>query len=233
MKKAEKRGLTNVEMIVAVTIFVFSIVLVVYYITFVGFRQEPPEIFLATLERSLRNETEISYNVTTLGIDAEGDCFKIPLHSSISGEEKNVSLGAGVYFNISGGHLIINKSGQFVIWSFPLEVGSDDNRLGACTNIVELTKGKYNYSIAYQDKVFIFEKLSWLKNNYQNFKTKYNLQKDFTINVTSSSGPLVSIVAPTKPLEAPVKAKQFPATIMSGVGGTLNVFDVTINMMVW
>lgn len=229
MNREKKRGLTNIEMIVAVTIFVFSIVLVVYYITFVGFRQEPSEIFLTSLERSLRNETEVSYNVTAISIASDGDCFKIRLHSSISSEEENVLIG--VPFNISGGNLFVDNQGQFLIRSFPIRVSSE--RLGSCSNIAELEEGQgYNYSIAYQDSVFVYGKLRWLRDNYQSFKNKYQLQRDFSINITdkTSGSLLMSIAAPTKALEVPIKAKQFHATVIQEHG---YISEVIINMQVW
>lgn len=232
----EKRGITNVDMIVAVTIFIFSIVLVVYYITFVGFRQEPSEIFLTTLEKSLRNETEVSSNVTSLTVDGSGECFKIPRHSSISNDESSVFIqdaaGTGVLFNLSAGGILIRNPGtmrgSLKIYSFSSNV-IDSERLGSCNTIVDLVKGQgYNYSVTYQDYIFVYDNLT--KIDYKAFKEKYNLQKDFAINITTKDGKTLTIIAPTKALEVPIRAKQIPVKLIYKDG---TIFYALLNMQVW
>lgn len=232
-----KRGITNVEMIVAVTIFVFAIVLVVYYITFVGFRQEPSEVFLTTLEKSLRNKTEITYNITYLSIagSGPGDCFKIQRHSDISEDENKVLLikdNNNVPFNINKNNLLIRNPGLFSIYSFSVDIISP-NHIN-CDDPVELTKGQgYNYSITYQDRVFVLDKLFAL--DYKNFKEKYKLQKDFAINITyydAINKQFVSVfylAAPTKALEVPIKAKQIPIKYTKDE----EIHDAFLNMQVW
>jgi len=222
----KNKAVTNVEMIVAATIFIFSVVLATYYITFVYLGDSSLEIFLSILEKNLRNEVEVSYNLSYLNISYVGseNCFNISLISSIAKEEKNVTIkdgnGNDVPFNISDGYLLIHSEGFFAVYSFPIHVNS--RRLETCSPIA-LTKEFYNYSLAYQEKIFSYEKLSKLK--YDEFKAKYNFQKDFLINLDDIT------IGTAKPLQVVVKAKQVPVKYINESEGKIK--EALLNMQVW
>ncbi|MGB9708218.1 MAG: hypothetical protein ACPLXC_02760 [Candidatus Pacearchaeota archaeon] len=238
--KKEKRGITNIEMIVAVTIFIFSVILVIYYITFVGLRQEPAEIFLATLEKALRNETEVTYNITYLetygGSQGMGDCINVSRHLSIV-DVLNVSIiehsqNSRVNFNVTSDWLLINNSGSsshtFEIYAFPYKINANDEL--NCNNIISLVEGQgYNYSIVSEGKVFVYDKLSNL--DYKTFKERWNMQKDFYISVMNATGTaLFAIGTPASILGVPVRASQFKAKMIFPIG---NINDIMINLQVW
>ncbi len=229
-----KRGITNIEMIVAVTIFIFSVILVVYYITFVGFRQEPAEIFLATLEKNLRNETEVAYNMTYLKAAGSGaDCINVSRHSSII-DVHNVSIIKGeslVDFDVRGSWLILDSSpsqNEFVIYAFQYPVTS--NHELDCSSIDNLTEGQeYNYSILSEGKMFVNDTLYNL--DYKNFKNKWKMQKDFYISVMDASGTaLFTKGTSANILGVPVRASQFKSKMIYSNG---NINDIIINLQVW
>ena len=223
-----KRGITNIEMIIATTIFVFAVILVVYYISFIGLRDKPPEVFLNTLEQKFRGECEVEYNVTPLYPQGAG-CIKIDKHFTII-EEKNTTIlkesGNALDFKISGDDLLVKNPGNAValIYAFPYNVTKNIQLTGDCQQTGD-------YGITSQGRIFVLEKLVNLKSQpYGSWKGVWKLQRDFIINVSKIDGTEIVVLNHTKALEVPVLAKQFPIKIIDEDG---NIFDASVNLQVW
>lgn len=234
-KEINKKGITNIEMIVAATLFIFSVVIVIYYLNFVGIKEEPSDVFLNSLEQKLRNESEINYKIIYLKVSQTNGCFNVSKHADMSNNE-NFSFisanGESRKFNVSNEWLLIeptNGENNYVIYSFPFNVTKSD-RLFSQSPCTSLIKGQdYNYSISYQDKIFVFENITALGNNYNELKAKWGFQKDFAINITDGSNVLFNISG-TKALQVPVKAKQFPIKVINKTG---MIFDAFVNLQIW
>ncbi|MCX8194142.1 MAG: hypothetical protein N3G19_02145 [Candidatus Pacearchaeota archaeon] len=232
MEKRGKKAITNIEMIIATTIFIFSIIVIVYYINFIGIQREPSEALLDIIEKNLREETEVSYNLTYLVISSSAPCFNITKHSSIIEENKTfIKETTTVYFNATTDRLLIEGEGQqnhiFAIYTFPFNIVNLYQFIPS--NCPELDEKDYNYSITYEDKIFVYENLIQLLTiPYNDLKQQWNFKEDFSINL-SVTGQNWS-VSGTKPLQASVKARQFSIKIINRTG---NIFEGIVNIQVW
>ncbi|MEM2954809.1 MAG: hypothetical protein QW625_02580 [Candidatus Nanoarchaeia archaeon] len=233
-----KKGITNIEMITAATIFIFCVVIVIYYISFIGLREEPSNIFLDILEQNLRNESEISYKTIYLAVNSQGaaDCFNVSVHSDMSQDKLNNFItenGAAVAFDVQEEWFLINnhnnqQSHNFTIYSFPFNVTAFITP--SPSDCMHLIKGQhYNYSISYEDKIFVYENLTKWFNDYKGLKDKWKFSRDFIINVTYGSSSF-SIGAPMKAIEAPIKARTLSIKMIDESGA---IFDAIINLQVW
>ncbi|MEM4152558.1 MAG: hypothetical protein QXK80_00335 [Candidatus Pacearchaeota archaeon] len=229
------KGVTNVEMIIAATFFIFSIVIVIYYINFIGIEREPSDIFLDIIEKNLREKSEVNYNLTYLIINPsiQTGCFNISKHSSII-KENNVFIkeenGHKVDFNATTDRLLIRNGGQihnYFIYTFPFNVVAIDQFTPSTCN--ELADSDYNYSITYEDKIFVYENLTDLfETPYNELKQQLQFKEDFLINL-SAAGQSLS-VGGIKPLQTSVKARQFQIKIINKTG---DIFEGIINIQVW
>lgn len=235
-KRGAARGVTNIEMIIAMTLFIFSIVLVIYYINFIGIEREPSDILLDLIEKNLREETEISYNLTYLVINYSDSalCFNITKHSSII-EENNTFIKEAeiVFFNITDNRLLISNSGgqlkHYSIYTFPFSVVVLNPFNPQSCSV--LSEEAYNYSISYQDKIFVYENLTQLLvEDYDSLKESWNFKEDFSINLSITVTGQSLGVSGVKPLQAAVKARQFSIKIINKIG---DMFDGIVNIQVW
>lgn len=237
----DKKGITNIEMIIAATIFIFCVVIVIYYVSFIGLHEEPSNILFNSLEQKLRNESEINYKTIYLTVSSSTSnrCFNISLHADMSPEENFNFIrenGRAVKFNVSenGEWLLVSQEANqnsYFIYSFPFNV-TKPHRLEnvVCTS---LAKGQgYNYSVTYQDKIFVYENLTGLgKYSYGELKKRWKFQKDFSINVTNAeTNEIIFSIGGIKALQTQVKAKQFPIRLINESGA---IFDGIINLQVW
>jgi len=232
-----KRGISNVEMIIAATIFIFSIVLVIYYINLVGLRPQTQNVFLDTLEQGIRERAEISYNIIYLSISYNANCFNISPHSSMDDNENFSFIKAqnAVNFRISDKRLFIenpHSQGHYTIYSFPFNVTYShtfDPR-----DCINLTKGQeYNYSIPYQDKIFVYDKIHELNQSYYfhyyTLKNEMGLNNtDFAITVFNSTDTLFNMTR-FKP-QVQISAKEFPIKIIKDSG---EISEAVVNIQVW
>ncbi len=235
--KTNKRAMTNIEMIIAMTIFIFSVVLVIYYISFIGLRQEPSEAFLDALEREFRDDAEVSYNVTYLKITAEISelCFNLPLHSDFPNDKTLMFIESGgnpVDFDIDGGLSVEKKDdNNYKIYSFPFEITT--NQGDSPSGCADLTEGDYEYGVPISDKIFaennFIELSDPLEFPYGSLKNHWNFQKDFAINVSNPKGNVFN-VSGVKPPQVAVKARQFPIRFMDTEGA---IIGANVNIQVW
>lgn len=242
-----KRGITNIEMIIAATLFIFSVVIVIYYISFISIREEPADLFLSALEQKLRDESEINCRQIYLTVSNQpAACFNISLHSDMASNEnfsliKDIEGGTGtaVRFNVSGDRLLLEKkeSSQgllhYVIYSF----SSDVTKTARLSNVLctLLSEGAgYNYSISREIRVFAKANLIELSSyNYNDLKKRWEFSKDFAINITNSSDHVLFSVSGIKALQAPqvqVKAKEFPIKLIDEEG---IISEAMVNIRVW
>jgi len=235
-----KRGISNVEMIIAATIFIFSIVLVVYYINLVGLRPQTQNVFLDTLEKGIRERAEISYNIIYLSVSSSQECYNIQLHSDMSNKENFsfINENGAVNFNISGGRLLIERINsnehEYTIFSFPFNV-TRTTRIRDINCSTELVKGQeYNYSIPYQDKIFVYDKIQELNQSYYfhyyTLKNEMGLNNtDFAITVFSNNNITLFNMTRFKP-QVQISAKEFPIKIIKDSG---EISEAVVNIQVW
>lgn len=237
----DKRGITNIEMIIAATIFIFSVILVIYYINIVGIRTQTQDVFLDTLEKEIRNKAEISYNIIYLSVSSSEECYNMQLHSDMSNKE-NFSfineINGAVNFNISDDRLLIERINlnehKYTIFSFPFTVTKATritNNINCSTGLV---KGQeYNYSISYKDKIFVYENLSKLNNSYHfhypTLKNEMGLNNtDFAITIFNSTDILFNMTR-FKP-QVQISAREFPIKIINDNG---EIREAVVNIQVW
>ncbi len=167
-----KRGMSHLELITAMLIFLFAVVLVIYFIN-VSIKTNSLEPVLNALEIELREQAEIDYNKTPLYVrDLEEGCFEVHLHSDLSLEEKNVlieNMPEDIPFHIIENKFSITNNNQnlYEIYSFSEDV-TDEFLEDECD---ELTEGQdYNYGITYCGKMFSQEKLLEIELGYEDFR---------------------------------------------------------------
>lgn len=229
-KRGVARAVTNIEMIIAMTLFIFSIVLIVYYINFIGIEREPSDVLLNILEKNIRKEAEISYNsiYLTINYSNPAQCFNITKHSTII-EENKTFVERRISFEIDDDWLLINNSDEkkYVIYTFPFNVTVPYSI--SLQNCVPLEKEDYNYSIPFEDKIFVYENLTrLLSKSYEDLKNEWNFKDDFSINL-SVTGQSLSMGG-IKPLQAAIRARQFSIKTINKTGDT---FDGIVNIQVW
>jgi len=238
-----KKAVTNVEMIIAATIFIFSLVIIVYYLNIIGVEQKP-ETFLNIIEQNLEKNYGTEYSTIYLTVDNGSPCYKIPLHSSLFPTD-NIFIKEDLElltFDISGGNFLIQNTGgnkhDFTIYKFPFDI-TEPSQLNVNTveDCVLLVKEKdYNYSISSTNNIFVFENLTQLNDSYydryEELKGKLGLKdKDFALVVYYYENNEKKNMTMTrmKP-QVMVSARQFPIKIIDENG---EIIESYINLQVW
>lgn len=248
MKLKNKRGISHLELIIAMLIFIFAVIsAVLFIISATGqYKTDSNSNTLKLLENNIRKETEINFNETLLFINSSNkDCLNISF-PKISQEntiilDNNLNL---IAFNFSHGPgqswLLVNNTNKghnsvYSIYSFSEDI-TKDKRLGSCLGIDNLNISKdYNCSITFHDKIFSKRKFLELRSKaysgYTNLKRMLDLgNKDFEVNIKNENGFNLNITNKTQPRQVEVKAEEFPAEIMLENGTIINAI---INIKVW
>ncbi len=237
-----KKGAINLEIIIAATIFIFSVALIIYYINF-SMKSEIQDPFLDILESGIRKEAEINFNTILLHLADNSACFNVSLHSDITQDQENLLILEDkelVAFNLDNGLLLINNTDTskdnhtYYIYEFPKNITNNIRFEAELCN--SLIKGAdYNYSISYQDKIFTNKTLSDLKSNYtinyNGLKSDFGIDnRDFEIIIKNETKQLFNMTRkkPAQPRE--VRAKELPIKIIYENG---NIMDALMNMRIW
>ncbi len=218
--KLGKRGISHLELITAILIFIFAIVVVIYFINFdrsVG-GQKP---LLDALEAKLREKVEIDFKKISLFIDSgsNAECFNISLHSDLK-EEQFTFISGGIAFNFSDDKLwfLINNSGEnfYEIYHFSDDITEDISLEDE--QCIELLDEQYNYSIVYYGKIFAEEKILQLDDlGYDDFSITIDELNSFNIGGKP-------------PAQVEVQAREIPVEIIREDG---TVIKTIINIKVW
>jgi len=240
----KKRGMTDIEVVIAVSIFLFAVVFIIYSLNVSDIWSNTPNKYVDVVESKIKQDAEINYTTLYLLVSGSEDCFNVPIHSDLleNIDENSVFIGNSVNgeqtaFNVSEDRLKFNinnteriegvDSHTYIVYYFPFNVTSE-KRL-ADEECSELAKGiDYNYSISYGNKIFVYNNLTSL-GEYNALKARWNIQKDFAIKIMSGNE-AVFYVGGTKPLEVDVRAGQFPIKIINETG---YIKDAIINIEVW
>jgi len=208
-----KKGISHLELITAILIFIFAVVIVIYFVN-IQKGIETSETILDAFEAELREKAEIDIEKISLFIQGNAECFNISLHSDLV--EETFTFIPGTAFNFSEGRLLINNNQQnfYEIYYFSEDV-TESIRL---ENIIctELTEEYYNYSIQYQGKIFSEKKLKNLDLNYKDFQI---IVRDLNIDVGKFP-----------PKQTEVRAREIPVEIVKEDG---KIIKTTINIKIW
>lgn len=239
-----KKGMSHLELIVGILIFIFAVVSVIY---FINLKTATPiiisESHLDILESGLRKEAELDFNKTVLYIRniPNAVCFSVSKHSTLENQDFvfiTTDINQPVAFEFSGNDLLlIENTGEdlYKIYSFSADV-IDENPLGSLS-CYPLLEGDYDYSIVYRDKIFTQKNLSYLKNeynnNYESLKEDFGLSnKDFSIIVKNEETGLVEIeMTKLKSAAVEVQAREFSAEIVKEDGTIIK--NCRINIQIW
>lgn len=235
----DKKAVTNVEMIIAATIFIFSLVIIIYYINIIGVEQKPGT-FLNIIEQNLEKEYGTDYSTVYLTIDNDSACYKIPFHSSLF-SEGNIFIKEDSEFpefSMSDNYFLIKKGEgnehNFTIYKFPFDIIETDhmniNDVGDCVLLYKIDN--YNYSISSFNNIFVLENLTQMNDSYyhhyEELKGKLGLRnKDFAAVVYYGDKKIN--MTRMKP-QVTVSAKQFPVKIIDKTGEIMFGY---INLQVW
>jgi len=232
-----KKGISHIELIAAILIFIFAIAIIVTYITIGGTQTETTEPLLDILEANLRKDTEINFYTTKIFVDFDtsnlDSCFKIQKHSDLKNEDfifikKN---GNPVAFDVNDFLFIKNEGlGLYDIYSFKDEV-VDSQKLNDNT-CKELTKGEqYNYSITFQDKIFSENKLKLLdEKNYDELKIEWGINNYFEVNIKTKDSFEMNLTEMRPPGDVRVYAKEFSTDLLLQQG---EIVETKINIKIW
>ena len=238
-----KKGMSHLELIVAILIFIFAVVSV---ISFINLKTAAPiiisESHLDILEAGLRKEAELDFNETRLYIHniPYDDCFSVSKHSTLENQDFvfiTTDINQPVAFEFSENELLIENTGEnlYKIHSFSADV-IDENPLGSFISCYPLLEGDYDYSISYRSKIFTQNNLLALKdeynNNYESLKQDFGLSnKDFSIIVKNEESGLVIKMTKLKSAAVEVQAREFSAEIVKEEG--IIIKNCRINIQIW
>lgn len=226
-----KRGFTDIEIVIAVSMFLFAVVFVLYSLNNFDIKTEINNIGL--IESKLRQDAEISYVLINLFVSNDSECFIIPIHADSPLDENKIFIASAgqTAFNSSVGLLKINNTARanmnhtYSIYYFPFNATLKKRLLNE--NCVNLMQNQYNYSLSYKGRVFTYKNITSL-GNYETLKERWNVHEDFAISVVDSN--VIYNVSGSKPLQAGVKAKQFPIKIIYENG---DIKEAAVYIQIW
>ena len=230
-----KKGMSHIELIVAILIFIFAVVTVIYLINFQS-SEGDSQYFLNILEGKLRERAEISYAGIDLSIEqpVTGDCFSVNKPSFLIEQTNTIiktdSISTGNEFIFSGDKILIANTGDFYkIYYFSSDVTDDFVLQSAnCIDLVE--REDYNYSIIYRDEIFAEQAFENLP-DYEQLKQDFGLEgKDFSIRVQGINDNFSFILEKQKTALTEVQAKEFLVNVFMKDGRKINAI---LNLQIW
>ena len=212
-----KRGVSHIELITAILIFIFAIVTVVYFIN-AQKGIETSRAIIDALESDLRDKTEVNIEKVSLFVQGtSAECFNLSLYSDL--DQENLAFIPNTKFNFSDNWLLLENIDKnfYEIYYFSEEIveNTENNRLDA-VQCMDLNEGDYNYSINYRGKIFSEKKLKDLILDYKDYQI---VVKDLNI-----------FIGKVPPKQVEVQAKDISAEIVKENG---EIVETKINIKVW
>ena len=223
-KLRNKCGITNIEMSVAIILFVaavFSIILIfnLYY--------KPDKINSSVLDDFEKNFLDYANDFTKVGVYVDPSsvpssvtCFNISFNNNL---DKN---NLGVFFDntqisssLNGDYLAFDKKlGNFYeIYEFSFPISN--NPIYGCNSV------SYNYTIPVQAKIFLIDKLNQTASSFSNTN----------IVVKDESGGIIFNSNKVAPKGAEVLAKTFFILVYDNISDPNNpkIKNCQVNVRVW
>ncbi len=212
-----KRGISHLELITAVIIFIFAVTLIIFFIS-VDISPKTSEALLDAIEIKLREKAEIDYGKLLLYVETiSSGCFEVPIHEDLTGKNLSIKNGGDfMKFNITENNILIDKGTEniYEIYSFSEEIVQHEEITGPCEVIT------YNYSISYYGKIFIEKEISQISGTDLGYE-------DFSITIEALD---LTLGKENPPEGVEVQAKDLIINIITENG---EINETIINIKVW
>lgn len=220
----KKRGVTNIEMIVAIVLFVLAVFSMLIMFNIYKKPSVSSSNTLDLFEQKFLSQAqtykEVDVNVSSTS--GSSSCFDIPLNENLeNANQNNVTVyydNSQVNFDITGGSLsILGMSGIYRIYLFNFAVPSSSFS-GTCDT------ADYNYTIPTTGKIFSYDSLDGMNSTYySDYNSLRNMYgRDFNLIISNVNGPVLFEMKRTKPVNSEVFARDMMIKVYENKTGIIN-----------
>ena len=238
-RKANKRGVTNFEIIVALILFILAVFgSLAIYVSY--FKNGPSsletnnlDIFETNFMKHADNFTKVDAFVNLSGLNVP--CFNISLNSNINGSFDNIYVlynNSGTNFSLDTGNMSIgsNKSGIYELYLFSFNaIDKPSTSFSSCYPV------SISYSIPLTGKIFSFDTLEGFNenytDNYTNLKNQWDLSNDFAMTIKYENGTTLFDMMGEKPINTEVLSKSFIIEIFDENQG--KIINALVTVQIW
>jgi hypothetical protein len=233
MNKENKRGITNIEMVVAIILFVLAVFTIVLGFNAFHKTSADKDKILENFEQNFLAKAQDFKKVDVyVSFSGSPTCLKIPMNENFKNAvQDNMSIyydGNLMDFNLeSDGNISILNGGIGIYEIYLFSFNVSNSRTSNCVLV------DYNYSLPSQGKIFSYEMLENINNTYSDYAGYETLKQeygnDFTMIINDESGNEMFSMKKSKPVNAEIFARNF----MIKIYDQNKIVNALVHLEIW